>query len=38
MEIIMKEVFSAITCWKEIAKEIGISRAEQEMMASAFRV
>jgi serine/threonine-protein kinase HipA len=38
MEIIMKEVFSAITCWKEIAKEIGISRAEQEMMAPAFRV
>jgi serine/threonine-protein kinase HipA len=38
MEIIMKEVFSAISHWKEIAKEIGISRAEQEMMASAFRV
>jgi len=38
MEIIMKEVFSAITYWKEIATEIGISRAEQEMMAPAFRV
>jgi serine/threonine-protein kinase HipA len=38
MEIIMKEVFSALSNWKEIAKEIGISRAEQEMMAPAFRV
>jgi serine/threonine-protein kinase HipA len=38
MEIIMKEVISAISYWKEIAKEIGISRAEQEMMAPAFRV
>ena len=38
MEIIMKEVFTALTYWKEIAKEIGISRAEQEMMAPAFRV
>ena len=38
MEIIIKDVFKAITHWKKIAKEIGISRAEQELMAPAFRV
>lgn len=36
MEQIKNDVFSAIRNWKEIAQEIGISRAEIEMMASAF--
>jgi serine/threonine-protein kinase HipA len=38
MEAIIREVFDAVSNWKEIAKEIGISRAEQELMANAFRV
>ena len=38
MEKITNDVFSAIRNWKEIAQEIGISRAEIEMMAPAFSV
>jgi len=37
MNLILKDVSKAVKQWKKIAKEIGISRAEQEMMASAFR-
>ena len=37
MDKIVNDVYSAIRIWKDIAKEIGISRAEQEMMAPAFR-
>ena len=38
MESILKDVLTAISYWKKIAQKIGISRAEQEMMAPAFRV
>lgn len=38
MEKITNDVFSAIRIWKEIAQEIGISRAEIEIMAPAFSV
>ena len=38
MEQIKNDVFSAIRNWKEIAQEIGIVRAEIEMMAPAFSV
>ncbi|WP_163400635.1 type II toxin-antitoxin system HipA family toxin [Flavobacterium fluviatile] len=37
MEAIMEEVLKATSAWKTIAKEIGISRAEQELMNNAFR-
>jgi len=37
METIISDVKAAVSCWKEVAQEIGISRAEQEIMASAFR-
>jgi serine/threonine-protein kinase HipA len=36
MEEIIDEVKSAVSNWKNIAREIGISRTEQEMMTSAF--
>lgn len=36
MEIIIEEVVNATTNWKTIAKEIGISRSEQELMIKAF--
>ncbi|MGH2643072.1 MAG: type II toxin-antitoxin system HipA family toxin [Chitinophagaceae bacterium] len=35
---IMNEVKTKVAGWKKIAKEIGISRAEQELMGPAFRV
>ncbi|HTC00225.1 MAG TPA: HipA domain-containing protein [Ferruginibacter sp.] len=37
MNIIINEVLSVIKNWSTIATQIGISRAEQELMAKAFR-
>lgn len=37
MDSIIGEVKSAVSSWKSIAKTIGISRTEQEIMSSAFR-
>jgi serine/threonine-protein kinase HipA len=37
MDSIIKEVKVAVSSWKVVAQNIGISRTEQEMMASAFR-
>lgn len=36
MDIIIKEVLEATSNWKRIAKEVGISRSEQELMSKAF--
>jgi len=36
MENIIDEVISVVKDWRTGAKDIGISRAEQEMMSSAF--
>lgn len=38
MDIIINEVLTSISKWKEKAAKIGISRAEQELMEAAFRV
>jgi len=38
MEVIIQEVLHGVGQWKALAKQIGISRSEQEMMSSAFRV
>jgi serine/threonine-protein kinase HipA len=38
MMTIIKEVLAVTTNWKTIAKEIGISRSEQELMAKAFKL
>jgi serine/threonine-protein kinase HipA len=38
MDKIIKEVKKAVSLWKDIAKEIGISRAEQKIMSPAFRL
>lgn len=37
MDSIIAEVLTAVKDWESIAKEIGVSRAEQELMRSAFR-
>ncbi|CAN5619350.1 HipA domain-containing protein [soil metagenome] len=37
MNTIIKEVNIVVSCWKKVAREIGISRAEQELMSPAFR-
>jgi serine/threonine-protein kinase HipA len=37
-EVIIKEVKSACIKWREVADELSISRADQEMMAAAFRL
>lgn len=37
MDAIILEVKTAVSCWKVVAQDIGISRTEQEIMASAFR-
>jgi serine/threonine-protein kinase HipA len=37
-EVIIKEVKSACINWREVADELSISRADQEMMAAAFRL
>ena len=34
---IIREVKTAVSGWNDIAKEVGISRAEQELMRAAFR-
>ncbi len=36
METIIQEVIAVVSQWKTIAKEIGISRSEMELMAGAF--
>jgi serine/threonine-protein kinase HipA len=36
MDMIIEEVLISVRKWKTIADEIGISRAEQELMAGAF--
>lgn len=38
MEGIIQEVLTAVKEWESIAKEIGISRGEQELLRSAFRI
>lgn len=38
MEVIIQEVVNTTNDWKTIAKKVGISRAEQELMSSAFKV
>lgn len=37
MDAIIHEVKTAVGSWQKVAQEIGISRPEQELMASAFR-
>jgi serine/threonine-protein kinase HipA len=37
MEEIIKEVRKSVISWPKVAKEIGISKSEQEMMSAAFR-
>lgn len=37
MNIILAEVKAAVGGWKNVARDIGISRAEQELMSGAFR-
>jgi serine/threonine-protein kinase HipA len=37
MKTIIKEVLEVTTNWKTIAKEIGISRSEQDIMTKAFK-
>ena len=36
MDTIIEEVMASVSQWKKIANEIGIPRAEQELMAAAF--
>lgn len=36
MDAIIKEVLDAVSQWKKIANKLGISRAEQVVMAAAF--
>lgn len=36
MDTVIHEVKTAVNSWENIAQKIGISRSEQEMMASAF--
>lgn len=38
MNQIIDEIRSSVSSWKRLANEIGISRSEQNMMASAFRI
>jgi serine/threonine-protein kinase HipA len=38
METIIKEVLQSVSKWRIVAKEIGISRTEQEIMSSAFKL
>ena len=38
MVTIIKEVLAVTTNWKTIAKEIGISISEQELMTKAFKL
>ena len=38
MERIIEEVLSVVSTWKKVAQSIGISNAEQNLMAKAFNV
>ena len=38
MDQIITEVISSVSSWRNVAKDIGIPRSEQELMAGAFRV
>ena len=38
MDIVIEEVISSVAKWNQIAKEIGISRSEIEIMEPAFAV
>lgn len=38
MSKIQEEVMTAVQQWEQLAKEIGISRSEQELMRAAFRI
>lgn len=38
MNLIIDEVKSAVTCWQDVAKEIGIPRNEQLLMTGAFKL
>lgn len=38
MDTIINQVIAAVGKWREVARMIGISRSEQEMMASAFKI
>lgn len=38
MNEIINQVMSVVSHWKEIAKDIGISRSEQELMEKAFKI
>lgn len=38
MDDIIDQVKSAVTGWQKLVSEIGISRGEQTLMATAFRV
>ena len=37
MNAIIAEVKAAVSGWKKVAHDIGVSRAEQEFMSAAFR-
>lgn len=37
MDLIIKEVFKSVGQWKSLASKIGISKAEQELMSTAFK-
>lgn len=36
IETIIEEVLKSVSQWKKVANKLGISRAEQELMAAAF--
>lgn len=38
MDAIINEIKKVVSGWKKVATEIGISRAEQELMSAAFKV
>jgi len=38
MNKIQEEVVTGVKQWEQLAKEIGISRSEQELMRAAFRI
>ena len=37
MEEILNEVKKSVSAWSRVAKKIGVSKKEQEMMSGAFR-
>lgn len=38
MDRILQEATHSVSNWKKVATKIGISRGEQQLMASAFRI